>query len=91
MVLGTILYESIDLTYHILKLGYYGVTGVYNWISGTEKKEMTKDDMQCVIQELQQKIEQLEEEQKNMETNEAIKSFTKEEIEEIRRELSKRH
>ena len=30
MVLGIILYESADLAYNVVKLGYNGVTGVYN-------------------------------------------------------------
>ena len=31
MVLGFILYETIDLAYNVGKLGYNSVTGLYNW------------------------------------------------------------
>ena len=31
MVLGFILYETIDIAYNIGKLGYNSVTGLYNW------------------------------------------------------------
>ena len=31
MVLGFILYETIDIAYNVSKLGYNSVTGLYNW------------------------------------------------------------
>ena len=31
MVLGFILYETIDIVYNVSKLGYNSVTGLYNW------------------------------------------------------------
>ena len=39
MVLGIILYESVDLAYNVVKLSYNGVTGVYNWWYQVEEKE----------------------------------------------------
>jgi hypothetical protein len=90
MVLGTILYEGIDLSYHVLKLGYYGITTTYNYFTQVPKKEMTHDEMQEMIEELQTKIKQLENEQKTMENKEAVKSFTPEEINKLRLALSSR-
>ena len=31
MVLGFILYESLDIVYNVGKLSYNGVAGLYNW------------------------------------------------------------
>lgn len=89
MVLGTILYEGLDLTYHALKLGYYGASSVYSYFWGA-KKEMTQDEMQEMIKDLQSKIEKLEVEQKSMEKQEATKAFTSEEIEKLKLALSSR-
>jgi hypothetical protein len=38
MVLGFILYESIDLVYHAGKIGYNTVSGAYNWYYGTPEE-----------------------------------------------------
>lgn len=38
MVLGFILYESIDLVYHVGKIGYNTVSGAYNWYYGTQEE-----------------------------------------------------
>jgi DNA-binding transcriptional regulator GbsR (MarR family) len=89
MVLGTILYEGIDLSYHVLKLGYNGASSVYGYFWGG-KTEMTPEEMQKTIDDLQEKIKQLETEQKTMEKEEASKSFTKEEIDKLRIALSSR-
>lgn len=89
MVLGTIIYEGIDLTYHVLKLGYYGASSAYSYFWG-EKKEMTPEEMQKIIEGLQNKIEKMENEQKNMEKHEATKAFSQEEIEKLKLALSSR-
>ena len=89
MVLGTILYEGIDLTYHVLKLGYYGASSAYNYFWGTEK-EMTTEEMQKMIEDLQSKIEKIENEQKIMEQQKITKAFTQEEIEKLKLALSSR-
>ena len=31
MVLGMILYEGVDITYNIVRIGYDSIIGVYNW------------------------------------------------------------
>ena len=36
MVLGMILYESVDLAYNVVKLGYNGVRGTYYWWYGMD-------------------------------------------------------
>ena len=89
MVLGTILYEGIDLTYHVLKLGYYGASSTYSYFWG-EKKEMTSEEMQKMIEDLQGKIEKMENEQKIMEKQSKIKAFTQEEIDKLKMALSKK-
>ena len=89
MVLGTILYEGIDLTYHILKLGYYGASSAYSYFWG-EEKEMTPEEMQKMIKELQDKIEKIENEQKTMEKQSNTKAFTQEEIEKLKLALTSR-
>ena len=60
MVLGVIVYEAFDVAYNIGKLGYNGVTGLYNWyyqiedpIIKEKKKEIKK------IEELESKIDEL--------------------------------
>ena len=55
MVLGTILYEGIDLSYHVLKLGYNGASSVYGYFWGG-KTEMTPEEMQKTIEDLQEKL-----------------------------------
>ena len=90
MVLGTLLYEGIDLTYHALKLGYYGASSVYSYFWG-EKKEMTPEEMQEMIEELQNKIEKMENEQKKMEKQESTKAFTQEEIKKLKLALTSRN
>ena len=46
MVLGIILYESVDLAYNVVKLSYNSVTGVYNWWYQVEEKEKEKNHME---------------------------------------------
>lgn len=89
MVLGTLLYEGIDLTYHALKLGYYGASSAYNYFWGTEK-EMTTEEMQKMIEDLQGKIEKMENEQKIMKKQESTKAFTQDEIKKLKLALSSR-
>jgi len=48
MVLGMLLYESVDLAYNVVKIGYNGVRGSYYWWYGMDypdvqvQKESTK-------------------------------------------------
>ena len=65
MVLGIILYESADLAYNVVKLGYNGVTGVYNWWYQIEKieKEESHNETKELIKQLKllnNKVEELE-------------------------------
>tara|TARA_B100001121_G_C18185967_1_gene387876 strand:- start:86 stop:316 length:231 start_codon:yes stop_codon:yes gene_type:complete len=72
MVLGFIIYESIDIAYNIGKISYNGVTGLYNWyydIKSEEKQELERlDKLEDKLDKLtklfetenvKQKIEQL--------------------------------
>jgi len=65
MVLGIILYESADLAYNVLKLGYNGVTGVYNWwyqVEQIEKDESHNETKELIkqLKLLNNKVEELE-------------------------------
>ena len=65
MVLGIILYEGVDLAYNVVKLGYNGVSGVYNWWYQVEQKEKEENDNQTqeLIKQLKllnNKVEELE-------------------------------
>ena len=47
MVLGFILYETIDVAYNVSKLGYNSITGLYNWyynINSEEQEEKNRLD-----------------------------------------------
>jgi hypothetical protein len=39
MVLGMIVYETVDLAVSVVKLGYNGIAGVYNWYYKVEEKK----------------------------------------------------
>ena len=44
MVLGWIVYEAIDIIYFTGKIGYNGVSGIYNWYySPPDEKNDSKD------------------------------------------------
>lgn len=65
MVLGFILYESADLAYNVVKLGYNGVTGVYNWwyqVEQIEKEESHNETKELIkqLRLLNNKVEELE-------------------------------
>ena len=65
MVLGIILYESADLAYNVVKLGYNGVTGVYNWwyqVEQIEKEESNNETKELIkqLKLLNNKVEELE-------------------------------
>ena len=65
MVLGIILYESADLAYNVVKLGYNGVTGVYNWwyqVEQLEKEESHNETKELIkqLKLLNNKVEELE-------------------------------
>lgn len=69
-MLGYLLYETVEVAYTVLKLGYNAGTGVYYWyydiknkseeeikIEALEEEESKKD---LIIQDLQNRIEKLE-------------------------------
>lgn len=60
MVLGFILYESIDLVYNVGKLSYNAITGTYNWYYGVQSPEVQEREREMTkIEELEAKIDQL--------------------------------
>ena len=64
MVLGFVLYESIDLAYNVLKLGYNGISGVYNWYYYEPEEEVSRE--QEILIEMTSLMEKLEELQKEL-------------------------
>ena len=59
MVLGFILYEGIDLTYHAVKSTYNGLYYLYNWNTNTNNNNII-DISQNKIHELENRVEELE-------------------------------
>lgn len=60
MVLGFILYESIDLVYNIGKLSYNVISGTYNWYYDIQSPEVKERELEMTkIEELEAKIEKL--------------------------------
>ena len=66
MVLGFVLYESIDLAYNVLRLGYNGISGVYNWYYYEPEPEVSRE--QEILIEMTSLMEKLEELQKELKT-----------------------
>ena len=67
MVLGFVLYESIDLAFNVLKLGYNGVSGLYYWYyTEPEKQETTESREQEILIEMTNLMNKLEELQKEL-------------------------
>jgi len=56
-MLGVVLYEAIDLVYHIGKIGYDGTKYIYNWYYAIDEN---KDDKEVEITNMKKRIEQLE-------------------------------
>jgi hypothetical protein len=60
MVLGFILYESIDLFYNVGKLSYNAITGTYNWYYSIQSPEIQERELEMTkIKALEEKIDQL--------------------------------
>jgi hypothetical protein len=51
MVLGMILYESVDLAYNVVKIGYNGIRGTYYWWYGMDYPEVQvqKDSTKALL------------------------------------------
>lgn len=64
MVLGFVLYEGIDLAYNVLKLGYNGISGVYNWYYYEPEEEVSRE--QEILIEMTNLMSKLEELQKEL-------------------------
>ena len=47
MVLGFILYETIDIAYNVSKLGYNSVTGLYNWYYDIKTEDDNLVECRC--------------------------------------------
>lgn len=76
MVLGFILYEGIDLAYNIIKLGYNGISGTYNWYYYKPGEEVSREqEILIEMTNLMSKLEELQKELKvkNDKTVEDIK------------------
>lgn len=60
MVLGFILYESIDLVYNIGKLSYNVISGTYHWYYDIPSPEVKERELEMTkIEQLEAKIEKL--------------------------------
>jgi hypothetical protein len=69
-MLGTLLYETVELTYNVTKLLYKGFTGTYYWYYGIEhlseemKKvkelEIEEKEKDKIINDLEDRINKLE-------------------------------
>lgn len=57
MVLGVVLYESFELTYNIMKIGYKSVKSVYDWYYNINEEIYTEME----VLKLQDRINKLEE------------------------------
>lgn len=57
MVLGFILYESIDLVYHAGKFGYNTITGAYNWYYSVPNEEEEGENKR--LERLENKIDKI--------------------------------
>ena len=61
MVLGLILYETVDVIYNVSKIGYNSVRGIYYWYYNEETPE-TKllEEKEQYIQDLEIRLARLE-------------------------------
>ena len=61
MVLGMILYETIDLAYNTVKLGFNGLRGTYYWWYGMDYPEIqVQKDSTAALLLLEDRIHHLE-------------------------------
>ena len=75
MVLGMILYESVDLAYNVAKLGYNGARGIYYWWYNIDYPEVKiqKDSTKAIllledrIHHLERLLEDIDEKEKEKE------------------------
>tara|TARA_Y100001958_G_C21143729_1_gene481709 strand:+ start:439 stop:693 length:255 start_codon:yes stop_codon:yes gene_type:complete len=65
MVVGMLLYETVDLTYNVICLGYNSMHGLYNWYYQVDAKEKQHEHEEKVAETLRQ-------EQRDQDTTEMI-------------------
>ena len=63
MVLGFLIYESIDIAYNVSKIGYNSITGVYNWYYQVKNEEEEEKDRLSRLENKLDKITKLFEEE----------------------------
>jgi hypothetical protein len=69
-MLGFLLYESIDIVYHVGKMSVNGVYCIYKWYYNSNEKDKTvknEENYKIKIESLEQQIQSLEEKYKNIE------------------------
>ena len=57
MVLGFLIYESIDIAYNVSKIGYNSITGIYNWYYQVKNEEEEKENDR--LSRLENKIDKI--------------------------------
>jgi len=61
MVLGYLLYEAVDLSVNVIKLGYNGIRGVYYWWYDEDYPEVEREKLLIKdIEVLTERLEKLE-------------------------------
>lgn len=58
MVLGYLLYETVDLSVNVIKLGYNGIRGVYYWWYNEDYPEVEREKL--LIKDIEVLTERLE-------------------------------
>ena len=61
MVLGYLLYEAVDLSVNVIKLGFNGIRGVYYWWYDEDYPEVEREKLLIKdIEVLTERLEKLE-------------------------------
>jgi len=61
MVLGYLLYETVDLSVNVIKLGYNGIRGVYYWWYNEDYPEVEREKLLIKgIEVLTERLEKIE-------------------------------
>ena len=61
MVLGYLLYEAVDLSVNVVKLGYNGIRGVYYWWYDEDYPEVEREKLLIKdIEVVKERLEKLE-------------------------------
>ena len=54
MVVGMLLYETVDLTYNVICLGYNSIHGMYNWYYQVDAKEKQHEHEEKIEESIRQ-------------------------------------